>query len=105
MQALCFSVSGYETQIQHKSKFSNFSGIAWLVIFLCYCRAMSKVQKIATEQNLQEVDNSRRIVKKEFLNQLISKIKGRDISTEEEQWTKALETEASVTCPSKVNTS
>ena len=55
-----------------------------------------------TEQNLQEVDHSRRIVKKEFLDQLIAKIKGRDISKQEKQWTEALEKETIVMCPSKV---
>ena len=63
---------------------------------------MSKVQKLVTEQGLQEVHHSGRIVKKEFLDQLIVKINGRDISKEEKQWTEALETETSVMCPSKV---
>ena len=63
---------------------------------------MSKVQKLVTEQDLQEVGHSRRIVKKEFLDQLIVRIKGRDISKQEEQWTKALEKETIVMCPSKV---
>lgn len=66
---------------------------------------MSKVQKIATEQDLQEVDHSRMIVKKEILDQLIVKIKGRDTSKEqEEQWTEALKTETNIVCPSKVMT-
>ena len=63
---------------------------------------MSKVQKLVTEQDLQEVGHSRRVVKKEFLDQLIVRIKGRDISKQEEQWTKALEKETIVMCPSKV---
>jgi len=72
---------------------------------ICSCRARSKVQKIATQQELQEADPSQKIVKKEFLEQLIVKIKGKDISKQEEKWTKALETETSVMCPSKVITS
>ena len=63
---------------------------------------MSKVQKLVTEQNLREVDHSGRIVKKEFLDQLIVKIQGRDISKQEKQWTEALEKETVVMCPSKV---
>lgn len=63
---------------------------------------MSKVHKLVTEQDLKEVDHSRRVVKKEFLDQLIVKIKGRDISKQEEQWTEALEKETIVMCPSKV---
>ena len=63
---------------------------------------MSKVQKLVTEQDLQEVGHSRRVVKKKFLDQLIVRIKGRDISKQEEQWTKALEKETIVMCPSKV---
>ena len=80
--------------------------ISFNYYLICSCRARSKVQKIAiTQQDLQEVGPSQKVVKKEFLEQLIVKIKGKDISKQEEKWTKALETETSVMCPSKVITS
>ena len=69
-----------------------------------HCRAISKVQQLATNQDLEEVGQAKKnVLKKEVLEQLITKIKGRKISKEQEdQWTEALKTDKDLVCPCKV---
>ncbi|XP_078383738.1 uncharacterized protein LOC144666216 isoform X2 [Oculina patagonica] len=66
-------------------------------------RAISKVQQLATDQDLEEVGQAKKnVVKKEVLEQLILKIKGRIISKEQEDhWTEALKTGSKIVCPCK----
>ena len=66
-----------------------------------FSRAISKVQQMATDPDIEEIKQSnRRTVKREILDQLILKIKGREISKEQEdKWCEALKTEPDIVCP------
>lgn len=83
---------------------SDWSGKCWLYCMVFHCRAISKVQQLATNQDLEEVGQAKKnVLKKEVLEQLITKIKGRKVSKEQEdQWTEALKTDKDLVCPCKV---